>query len=72
MAGRLLRAYIRGMARPARILAIVLVLCCPALGQADSSAAADTARAVVRKPAAKALVVPRPKTNWSKIKELFM
>lgn len=51
-------------------MAAVLFL---AAGVVSSPAVVDTGKAVVTVPVVKkAVVVPRPKTNWSKLKELFM
>jgi len=70
------------MFRASAIIAAA-VLALPVRGADTSSVSADTSRATVSQPApvpapsrapalGKAVSVPKPKTNWSRIKELFM
>ena len=74
IARRRKRGYIGGMGKN-RIRAIgiaVIVAAVLASGQTDTSSVADSSK-TVRIPVERGKVnVPRPKTNWSKLKELFM
>jgi len=53
------------------MLAIVLVGMAWA-GDTASVAVVDTSSKAVTVPVKRVIVVPRPRTNWSKLKELFM
>lgn len=69
---------VKGSGGMKRLRCLILVVVCAgfavAASQEVSSGATDStkAKAVVQESVKKQVSVPKPKTNWSKIKDLFM